>query len=338
MFKLREMSTAKLISSPQNIALLAVAVVLMAFIAYKAWQEYRIYQINEMVQSFPTASGGLGDRVITWSDDASYEDGYQIERRAEGEETYQIIDIVAIDSTSYSDAEILSEGEYCYRVAAFNNAGKAYSDDVCIVVSLVAPPPIPDAELPVVSITITSSFSGRPGNIKLNGRKFYSAKSGYAYNEEFTDDEMNNLEFSVVKGKLRLKDSNAFVFKEQGENLDNGFARMKLHDLNNISFTLQGNEKEQTATLYLSVGVWEKEETPASPTGEDLVIDIIAGEVTHQLSVSSRNAWHYATVDIAFSDFTEVSINPVGRHKWKSSINFAGIILNEGDQTIEPAG
>lgn len=320
MFKLRETSIIKLVSSPQNIALLAAVAVLMAFIGNKMWQEYQIYKMNEMIQSYPTASGGTSDLVITWEDYANNEDGYQVERRTESGSEYDIVGVIAANSTSYTDASELEEAEYCYRVGAFNRSGMSYSDDACIAVS----PSATDPEQ-ATKVIIASEFGGRPGKVELDGKEFYSFKSNYPYNEEFTIDEVSNLEFNINKGLLRFKDSKAFLFREQGEQLDNGFARMKFNDKNSFSFTLQGNGQAQVATLYLSLGAWgESEEEPA--------LTVIAGETTHLLTLPARDTWFYATINISFDDLTQVNITPVGRYR-KGGVKVAGVVLNKPNQS-----
>ncbi|MCP4326455.1 MAG: fibronectin type III domain-containing protein [Alteromonadales bacterium] len=327
MLKLREISITKLISSPQNIALLAVIVVLVAFVGNKLWQEYQIYQINKMVQTYPTAAGGVTELVITWEDYATNEDGYLVERRSETESEYTVISTLAIDSTSYTDTSTLLDGEYCYRIAAFNQSGTTYSDDSCIMITTSAPAPTTEPEPePSESITITSEFSGRPGSIELNGREFYSFKSNYPYNEEFSIDEVSDLDFVINKGLLRFKDSRVFIFKEQGEVLDKGFAKFKFNEKNSFSFVLQGNGQNQVATLYLSFGAWGEE------TG-DLALNIEAGETTHLINLPSNDRWHYATINISFNQLAHVNVTIVGSHKGKGAIKVAGVILNEPNQS-----
>ncbi|PKF62984.1 hypothetical protein CW745_06040 [Psychromonas sp. psych-6C06] len=319
MSTMQQKSILRLISSPQNIALLTVLAALLSFVSYRAWQEYLIYQVNELTELFPTAAGGASEVVISWDDYATNEDGYQVVRRAEEEQGYDLIASLPLNSTDYTDSEILPEGEYCYRIAAYNQAGKSYSDDACVWVDDPAA-----ATDPTTTTTITSQFSGRPGRIKLDGREFYSFKSNYPYNSDYTMEEVTDLNFDINAGLLKFKDSGAYRFKEQGEELDRGFAKFKFNDKNNVTFSLQGYGKRQVATLYLSLGVWGLE-------GGDAALHIQAGEMSHLITLPTLDTWHYATVDISFDEYTPVTITPLGRHKGKSAIRVAGIIFTEAN-------
>lgn len=321
MLKGREISIGKLALPTQNLFLFALAIALMAVISHKAWQEYQIYQMNETIKNHPTSAGSPSELVITWEDYAINEEGYQVERRPETEVEYEVIGNIAVNSTSYTDSSTLQEGEYCYRVVAFNQAGRANSDDACVWVSnLINDPAQPKP------VTITSAFVRRPGKIELDGREFYSFKSNYPYNEAFSVDEVSDLEFTINKGRLNFRDAKAFVFKERGEILDTGFARLRFNDLNSFSFSLHSYGEPQVATLYLAFGAWGDEE------GEP-ALNVKAGDTTHLITLPSRDSWHFVAIDIAFDQYTPVSITAIDRPKGKGAIKVAGVILNKANQS-----
>ena len=72
--------------------------------------------------------------VLTWSDNASQEDGYMIERK-ESNGQFSTIGTVQAGQTSYTDIAVEGGKLYTYRVKAFNEvAGSAYSNDASVSV------------------------------------------------------------------------------------------------------------------------------------------------------------------------------------------------------------
>ncbi|HUP01371.1 MAG TPA: alpha/beta fold hydrolase [Gemmatimonadota bacterium] len=69
---------------------------------------------------------------LSWTDNASDEDGYRIERREGQTGSFVEIATVGPDITTYSDDGLTQQTEYCYRVIAFNTDGNsAYSNESC---------------------------------------------------------------------------------------------------------------------------------------------------------------------------------------------------------------
>ena len=69
---------------------------------------------------------------LTWRDNATDEDRFEIERKLEGV-AYSQIATVEEDVTGYQDTG-LSPGSYCYRVRACNAGGNSkYCDEFCVV-------------------------------------------------------------------------------------------------------------------------------------------------------------------------------------------------------------
>lgn len=58
--------------------------------------------------------------ALTWTDAATDEDGYEVERW-EATSGWQVLTTLAADSSSYTDTTVVSEGTYRYRVRAFRN-------------------------------------------------------------------------------------------------------------------------------------------------------------------------------------------------------------------------
>jgi YVTN family beta-propeller protein len=79
---------------------------------------------------------------LSWTDNSSGESGFEIERKAESDDTYvEIGKTVGSDITDFEDTEDLNESTtYCYRVTAYNSAGNSeYSNDASATTYLPAP-------------------------------------------------------------------------------------------------------------------------------------------------------------------------------------------------------
>ncbi len=71
---------------------------------------------------------------LEWIDNSNNELGFRIERKAETEVTYSIIDIMPADTTSFSDSNLAGGMTYYYRVCAYNNTGNSgYSNEASTV-------------------------------------------------------------------------------------------------------------------------------------------------------------------------------------------------------------
>jgi Divergent InlB B-repeat domain len=69
---------------------------------------------------------------LTWSDNSSNEDGFNIERKTGSAGTFSRIATVGSNTTSYVNSNLADNTTYCYRVSAFNSAGaSAYTSEVC---------------------------------------------------------------------------------------------------------------------------------------------------------------------------------------------------------------
>ncbi|MGE0822666.1 MAG: hypothetical protein AB7G75_06070 [Candidatus Binatia bacterium] len=70
--------------------------------------------------------------TLSWTDNASTELGFKVERRTHTSGTYTQIATVSANSTSYSDSTATPGETYCYRVRSFNESGDSpYSNEAC---------------------------------------------------------------------------------------------------------------------------------------------------------------------------------------------------------------
>ncbi|WP_354625175.1 hypothetical protein [Psychromonas sp. MME2] len=324
MFKLPEIPTSR-IKPPLAIPLLGVLLVLTLFIGYQIFNEYRIYQINQITQDFPTASGTASEVVISWRDDSTNESGFIVERKSDGD--YALIATLNPNETSYIDYAGVAGKQSCYRVASFNEAGSAYSGESCIDLPEVVPP-LPSDEEPETGNDVWYTFIDKPGVVELDGREFYSIKSGAYFNSSFSADEIIDVNFAIASGKLAYRDSNRFVFKDQGRVLENGFVKMKFNELNSFSFSLQGSGNYQEATLLLSAIARDM---------EGAMFTVSVGDITETITLPEIAKLYYLSIEIGFDQLASVKITPIGKHK-RSFINLAGIILNEPSQIQSDVG
>jgi len=74
-----------------------------------------------------------GQLSLSWIDNSTSEDGFNIERRLGSGTAFTQIATVGANVTSYIDNGLLNATTYCYRVQAFNAAGvSAYSNERCL--------------------------------------------------------------------------------------------------------------------------------------------------------------------------------------------------------------
>mgnify|MGYP004701841611 CR=1 FL=1 len=69
--------------------------------------------------------------TLTWTDNSSNEQGFEIFRKAPGGSNYFKIATVPANTTRYRDQGPKWWERYCYFVAAFNAAGRSETDESC---------------------------------------------------------------------------------------------------------------------------------------------------------------------------------------------------------------
>ncbi|MCE0494868.1 S8 family serine peptidase [Vibrio salinus] len=104
----------------------------------------KMYILSESnTGTIPAAPSGLagtatveGQIDLTWTDNASDESGFEIERSLTGTGNWSLIKSVTTDVQAYSDESVASETTYDYRVRAFNGAGYSSYSNLISVTSL----------------------------------------------------------------------------------------------------------------------------------------------------------------------------------------------------------
>src|SRR5262245_47595127 len=80
--------------------------------------------------------------TLTWTDNSTNEDGFEIERKTGTSGSYAQIATVGVNVTSYTDASLAAGTTYCYQVRAFNSAADSgYTNEACRATAADTPPP-----------------------------------------------------------------------------------------------------------------------------------------------------------------------------------------------------
>lgn len=284
---------------------------------------------------------------INWTDNSNNEDGFIIEKRLQESDLFEIVSTLPANAINFTDSNVTVNQTYCYRIAAFNQAGQSTSDESCLEVYEVASSETPvepttpeDIRTPIetdipsdtgiiytaTDIAISHEFTSKPSVIEVGEKELYSFRSEAAYNEEFSDDSIVNSQFSVSEGKVGYYDRNYFSFQQDGTELANGYALMKFNTSNKLSFDLVGNGQEQNATLYMQAGVW-------SSNAASVIVTV--GNETETITMPKGYAWQYFSVSIAYDGSTPVTISTDSDQGGYSSVMFAGIVLNNAVTAVE---
>ena len=98
----------------------------------------------------PAAPSNLTATVISnsqinlaWTDNASNESGYKVERKLTSAVTYTLIATLGPNTTSYASTGLAADKNYSYRVYAYNNGGSSAYSNVATATTLPNPPVAP---------------------------------------------------------------------------------------------------------------------------------------------------------------------------------------------------
>jgi hypothetical protein len=132
------------------------------------------------VPSGLTATAATATRVdLHWTDNASTETGYFIERSGNGVEFSQVASLGA-NVTSYSDNGVGANSNYWYRVRAWNSIGNSAASNVATVTTPDLAPPAPAGIAAAVAgaqVTVTwTDLAANETRFEI-GRESYNAKN-----------------------------------------------------------------------------------------------------------------------------------------------------------------
>jgi hypothetical protein len=79
--------------------------------------------------------------VVAWTDNATNESGYKVERSSDGT-TFSEVANLGTNASAYSDTNVAASSSYSYRVRAFNSVGfSGYSNTISVTTPVTPPPP-----------------------------------------------------------------------------------------------------------------------------------------------------------------------------------------------------
>lgn len=107
--------------------------------------------------------------TLVWQDTSSVEDGFQIERRGGTSAEFTQIGVVASNTTSFLDTNVLPNTAYAYRTRAFNGTGtSSYSNEASVITPSSSPVltigtnDMPDATVGVSYSRTLTAVGGKP--------------------------------------------------------------------------------------------------------------------------------------------------------------------------------
>jgi Putative Ig domain/Fibronectin type III domain len=107
--------------------------------------------------------------TLVWQDTSSVEDGFQIERRGGTSAEFSQIGVVSANTISYTDASVLPNTAYAYRVRAFNGTGtSSFTNETPVITPLtpsvlaIGTADLQEATIGVAYSRTLSAVGGRP--------------------------------------------------------------------------------------------------------------------------------------------------------------------------------
>ena len=130
------------------------------------------------------ASAGQDFVSLTWDDNASDEDGFELERRPLGSTSWTLIGDLPANSESYSDSGVASGQSYQYRILAYNGAGNsAFAGPITATTPAPAPPNPPVALGATVISTSRVDLSWTDAATNETGYRIRRAVNGGGFSQ-----------------------------------------------------------------------------------------------------------------------------------------------------------
>jgi uncharacterized repeat protein (TIGR03806 family) len=131
------------------------------------------------------AMGSVGQASLTWTDNASNETGFKVERKVQGaaDSTYAVVGTPGVNAQAFTDS--VAAGSYTYRVKATNANGDSTPSNTADATVTTPPPPVAPSNLVAMgsvgqaSLTWTDNASNETG-FKVERKVQGAADSTYA--------------------------------------------------------------------------------------------------------------------------------------------------------------
>ena len=96
------------------------------------WSDVSTFTVVLAPTNLSAQDNGSNEILLTWSDNSSSEEGYLIERKLAGSDTFSIVDTLHGGGNQFTDTEVTS-ADYVYRVSGFSDTFQsAYSNEASI--------------------------------------------------------------------------------------------------------------------------------------------------------------------------------------------------------------
>jgi hypothetical protein len=115
--------------------------------------------------------------TLTWTDNASNESGFRVERRLNPAGSYSEIRTLGPNVTTYADTTVTAGQGYCYRVRAYNSAGNSGYYDIYVVAGQHVAVAVTFPDVLVTDRQLTIDFVTITGNAKVSAIDILAAGS-----------------------------------------------------------------------------------------------------------------------------------------------------------------
>jgi len=201
---------------------------------------------------------------LSWTDNATNEDGYKIERKT-GSGSYAVIGSTATNLTTFSDLGLTPNTSYTYRVYAYNSAGNSvqYSNEITIVTQDSIPSWLTNGLVGYWPFNGNANDeSGNGNNGTVNGATLTSDRNGNS-GKAYSFDGFNNY-ISVNRNFLSKFTLSVWFFSANSQLYNplvdafdaNWEIQLKNNSPDYVSFISANNYQEYISTQTISNNNW----------------------------------------------------------------------------------
>jgi hypothetical protein len=263
------------------------------------------------------AQGGIN---LTWADNSSAEDGYQVQRSGDGT-TYSTITNLAANTTSYGDAGTTGNTTYSYRVQAKKDGGfsdlsnVATAQGVPPVTTQIAYASVVDGNAEVYVINSDGS-----GTQRLTSNPAWDGEPAWSPDRQrlaFTSERDGALEIYVMNAdgsnvtRLTTGGGSKPSWSPDGTRI--AFARnYEIYTMNSDGTNLKQLTNISSATSWAASPAWSPTGDKVAFTQSGTIVSLIRtdGSGLIQLTGGADPAWSSDGTKLAFSRLTHCPLSP----------------------------
>lgn len=249
---------------------------------------------NGTVTVVPLAPTNLTGTVVSttqinlsWTDNATNEDGYKIERKTAGG-NYAVVGSTASNMTTFNDLGLTPNTSYTYRVYAYNSAGNSiqYSNEVTISTQDSIPSWLTNGLVGYWPFNGNANDeSGNGNNGTINGATLTSDRFGNS-NKAYSFDGISNYINIIDNQSLHLSNFSISVWVNGND--FNGFRQI-------FSKNLSNSINESINLFINNLSIWNASAQVGGPS--------YYGTLLTSPTLFNTNEWHH--VIFAFSGINQ---------------------------------